>query len=105
MQPKRKNLTLYRGDSYELVITHNVPQIDTVSCQVRTKPDAKVQIDITNDDITRTDDKIIIKIKPEHTANATYRLAYYDVQITHGDDVMTILAGQIELEHDITKGA
>lgn len=100
-----ENLTLYRGDTH--IFTLEVGDDDgrpldltgsTVAMVVAPKGDYPS----FSPDIEVAGNVITINIKPHHTQGGLWRSADYDVQITQGDVVTTVLRGRIDMTQDVT---
>ncbi|MDO4897056.1 MAG: hypothetical protein Q3971_06810 [Moraxella sp.] len=100
-----ENLTLYRGDSHTFVIEVSDEAgspLDLTGSQVNMTIAPKGGYDPFSPDIGLQGSTITIDIKPHHTQGALWRSADYDVQITQGEIVTTVLRGRIDMTKDIT---
>lgn len=100
-----ENLTLYRGDTHiftlEVSDDANSP-LDLTGSQVAMLIAPKGDYPSFSPDIDVAGNVITINIKPYHTQGALWRSADYDVQITQGEIVTTVLRGRIDMTQDIT---
>lgn len=101
-----ENLSIYRGDTYTFdisIVSDDGSPLDLTGSAVAMtiapkgdyvpfSPDIDVQVNV-----------ITITIQPHHTQGAKWRSAEYDVQITQGDTVTTVLRGLINMTWDITQ--
>lgn len=100
-----ENLTLYRGDThvFTLEITDETDTpIDLTGSDVAVMVRPKGDNPAFSPDVAINSHVITLTFAPHHTKDGTWRSADYDVQITQGDVVTTILRGRIDMTQDIT---
>lgn len=100
-----QNLTLYRGDTHSFVLEvsdETGTPLDLTGSKVAVLVAPKGDNPAFAPDVSVLGSQIILSFAPSHTRNSTWRSADYDVQITQGDTVTTILRGRIEMTKDIT---
>lgn len=108
-----KQFSMTKGDTFAFQIeildfdTHEVYTGDLTSAyfSVKKRLDSKnftFQKSI-GDGITKVKDGYYrVRVAPEDTADIISGLYVYDLQITIGDDVKTILKGTLNIEQDVT---
>lgn len=97
------NLTLYRGDTDMLTVAIDVDgepmdlsTYEIVACVKASTGESFTPSCVAENNILQ------ITFLPEHTQNAAWKIAKYDVQITKGATVKTVLCGKIKLIEDVT---
>lgn len=100
-----ENLTLYRGDTHvfslEIMDETDAP-IDLTGSDVAVLVRPKGNNPAFSPDVAINSHVITLTFAPTHTKNSTWRSADYDVQVTQGDVVTTILRGRIDMTGDVT---
>lgn len=98
-----EDLILYRGDTFkmdiELLDDQGAPlDLDGVQidCTVRLGDYAFSPV------ISHIGNVISLTILPQHTKGREERIGKYDVQLTQGDIVTTVVRGAVKLQKDIT---
>ena len=108
MITKLKNFQLVRGDtmSFGFQVTGLSGTISAVrfTCKKTTTDTTNIFQRTLNNGITLDGDTYSVRIAPECTALLQAGRYYYDLEITVGSDVFTLLLGQLELLPDITRG-
>lgn len=102
---RTENLTLYRGDTHSFTIEVSDDMdnpLDLTGSQVAMVIEPKGNHSSFSPDIEVVGNIITITVQPHHTQGAMWRSADYDVQITQGDVVTTVLRGRIDMTQDIT---
>lgn len=97
-------LKLYRGDTYIFeieVLDEQKQPFDLTGCTVDCRVLSKVG-DFFSPDISFQGHMIRLHFKPEHTKSLTWSNAHYDVQVTQGENVTTVVRGCVSIEKDIT---
>lgn len=99
---KEHNFTLYRGDTFEFEVKISGGQIDLSDMQY------KMQIkpmfgDVLEPHIEKTDIGIKVLLPSAMTQELTWKTAEYDLQISYGDYVRTLLRGKFTMIKDITQ--
>ncbi len=100
-----QNLTLYRGDThiFEIELTdESGSPVELVGTSVAALVQPKGGGMAVSPDVAVVGSVIVLTFAPHHTQGSTWRSAEYDVQLTQGDVVTTILRGRIELIRDVT---
>lgn len=100
-----ENLSIYRGDTYAFdisIVSNDGSPLDLTGSQVAMLIAPKGDYVPFSPDIDVRSNVITITIQPHHTQGATWRSAEYDVQITQGNAVTTVLRGRIDMTQDIT---
>lgn len=100
-----QNLMLYRGDTHSFVLEVSDEAgspLDLTGSKVAVLVAPKGDNPAFSPDVGVLGSQIILSFAPSHTRNSTWRSADYDVQVTQGDVVTTILHGRIDMTKDIT---
>lgn len=102
--PKKNNITMVRGDTYDFAFTVN-EEPDVLTCSCRETYDSKDYIfqRTLEDGIVKVDDRYVVTIDPENTAGLPAKKYVYDVEMWFGDTCKTIIAGMIFLKPDVTR--
>lgn len=102
------DIEFVRGDTFIMIL--NFENLDNAitgmyfSCKTSPLSTSYIFQKTLNDGITLlSDGSYQIKAVPNDTANATGNDYYYDVQVTIGTDIYTILIGKLTIVQDITK--
>lgn len=99
-----QDFTLYRGDSSEFALTIKglEPSLfDQANFAMHIKPiDGRGVIAAT---IRKEAGRLIISLPSDATASITWQKAIYDVQMTAGEFVRTILRGNFYILADVTR--
>ena len=100
----RNNLIMVRGDTLAFdAIFYDVDSIDAAYFTVRTKADVKKVQKSIGEGITKIEDgHYRVRVAPEDTEDLDPGKYNYDFEVTLGDDVYTILIGQLTIEEDVT---
>lgn len=101
-----ENLSIYRGDTYSFevnAVDEMGSPLDLTGSVVAMLIAPKGDYAPFSPDIDVEGNVITITIQPHHTQGATWRSAEYDVQITQGEIVTTVLRGRIDMTQDITQ--
>lgn len=100
-----ENLSIYRGDTYSFevnAIDEMGSPLDLTGSVVAMLIAPKGDYVPFSPDIDVQGNVITITIQPYHTQGAKWRSAEYDVQITQGNAVTTVLRGRIDMTWDVT---
>lgn len=100
-----ENLSIYRGDTYAFdisIVSDDGSPLDLTGSQVAMLIAPKGDYVPFSPDIDVAGNVITITIQPHHTQGAAWRSAEYDVQITQGNAVTTVLRGRIDMTWDVT---
>lgn len=100
-----ENLSIYRGDTYTFdisIASDDGSPLDLTGSVVAMLIAPKGDYVPFSPDIDVQGNVITITIQPHHTQGAKWRSAEYDVQITQGDTVTTVLRGRIDMTWDVT---
>lgn len=101
-----ENISIYRGDTYAFdisIVSDDGSPLDLTGAAVAMAIAPKGDYVPFSPDIDVEGNVITITIQPHHTQGATWRSAEYDVQITQGNAVTTVLRGRIDMTQDITQ--
>lgn len=99
-----QTLHIYRGDSSEFVLEldSDTGAVDLTGSSVDVLVRPKSDSPPFRPDIVVDTNVIRLLFAPHHTNGATWKKAEYDVQITQGDTVTTVLRGIVEMTWDVT---
>ena len=110
MIPQQQDFDLYRGDDEQisLLITNDDGSplsLNGLRFDLQAVADSEVVLELSTENglITIEQDGVMINISHALTAQAEWKKAKYDLQMTDGSKIKTLLAGKISLIHDITK--
>ena len=123
MQPAEHNITIYRGDNFELFVrlrekTWNAATntfipgayIDltgqTGKAQLRENEDATAVIaefDVQLGNQSTTPGSAYVRLTPAQTAGITVTSGKYDLQFTVGGETLTYLRGNVTITKDVTR--
>lgn len=102
-----RNIEMVRGDTLSFGIEFEGldQDLDAAYFTVRNRNnDGQILQKSIGDGITKTEaNKYRVRVAPEDTANVTPGVYNYDLEITVGDDVYTILRGTLQLFRDETR--
>ena len=103
----KKNFDIIKGDTLAFVFEIEDFNDDLTSCYFSCKEkfnDSEYAFQKTLDDgITKVEQgKYKVRVAPSDTKELSIGKYYYDLQIGVGEDVYTILRGQITVEEEIT---
>ena len=109
MTDDNTNISMTRGDTLSFVIEVDglgESELDDIkfSCKKDLEGSYLFQKSL-GDGITRLDEnKYNVKLRTEDTENARLGGYFYDLQLTLGDSVLTVLKGKLEITFDVTRG-
>lgn len=103
----KKNFDMIKGDTLAFVFEIENLNEDLVSCYFSCKKNSKnVEYAFQkslNNGITKIETgKYKVRVAPEDTKTLSTGKYYYDLQIGIGEDIYTILTGQIYINEEIT---
>lgn len=109
MADDNTNISMTRGDTLSFVIEIDglgTTELDSIKFSCKKDLDGAYLFQKSlGDGITRIDEnKYNIKLKSEDTENARLGGYFYDLQLTLGDSVLTVLKGKLEITFDVTRG-
>lgn len=102
---ENQNITMTRGDtlSFGLLIEGTQDDLDTAyfTCK-KNYDDSPIFTKSLNNGITKQDvGEYAVRLDPQDTNNVEIGKYIYDLQISIGNDVFTILKGILEIENEI----
>lgn len=95
------HLSLYRGDSFGFELAGEFDKVDFENAQFSMQIVGNTGETIVPV-LTKTENGVQIKITPAMTKNTQFTSGKYDLQMTVGDDVFTLLAGKVRITGDVT---
>ena len=106
--PEHYNITLTRGDSYSLAVRWTDAEdepidIDSARLQGRrslTSSTTLLSLTDADDALDAGDNEVQIALGPELTADLVS--GYYDLEVTRGYVVRTLISGRFIVERDVT---
>lgn len=110
MNDGNTNISMTRGDTLAFTIEIDglgTLELDSIyfSCKKDLDSEKYVFQKSLGDGITRiSNNKYSIKLATEDTENLRLGGYFYDLQITLGDSVLTVLKGKLEITFDVTRG-
>ena len=104
-----KNLNMVRGDTFafQLVLTDLEDDVASIffTAKKRATDEAVVFQKSFSDGITLIEaNKYAVRVSPSDTAGVAAGRYTYDLQIGIGDDIYTIMMGNLQIVQDVTGG-
>lgn len=92
---------LYRGDTFECdLIIHNIENLAEFTFKMDIVPSVGDKISPV---LELKENRLSIKFPSSLTQDITWSQANYDLQMSVGDYVQTILKGKVKIDKDITR--